>query len=103
MGRASATMDRLRQGQVVTLHPRGRSMAGRVNDGDVVAVEPLGARERHVGDVVLVRIHDREELHLVQAIQGNHYLIGNNPCGINGWVSHRAAAGIATQIAPAQH
>jgi len=31
MGWANAAIDRLRQGQAVTLRPRGHSMAGRIN------------------------------------------------------------------------
>ena len=78
MGWASAAIELLRQGQVVTLHPRGHSMAGRVNDGDRVTVEPIGERELRVGDGVLVRLHGKEYLHLIKAIQGGRYQIGNN-------------------------
>jgi SOS-response transcriptional repressor LexA len=98
MGWATAAVERLRQGQVVTLRPRGHSMAGKVEDGDVVTVEPLGARELQVGDVVLVRVRGREYLHLIKAAQGNRYLIGNNRGGVNGWVGRQAVAGVAVQI-----
>ncbi|HEY8741845.1 MAG TPA: hypothetical protein VIU62_02020 [Chloroflexota bacterium] len=47
MGWASAAIARVRQGQVVTLRPRGHSMTGKVNDDDLVTVEPLGERELH--------------------------------------------------------
>jgi hypothetical protein len=76
-------------------------MAGRVNDGDLVTVEPLGERDLHVGDIVLVRLHGREYLHLVKAIQGGRSLIGNNRGGVNGWVGRHAIAGIATTVTPA--
>ncbi len=106
MGWASAAIERLRQGQAVTLRPRGHSMAGRVNDGDLVTVEPLGERELRVGDIVLVRLHGREYLHLVKAIQGPsghpRALIGNNRGGINGWVGRQAIAGIATTVTSAR-
>ena len=98
MGWASAAIDRLQQGQVVTLRPRGHSMTGRVNDGDLVTVEPLGERELHVGDVVLVRLHGREYLHLVKPIQGGRALIGNTRGGVNGWVGRQSIAGIATEV-----
>lgn len=99
MGWASAAIDRLRQGQVAIVRPRGHSMAGKVEDGDLVTVEPLGARELRAGDVVLVRIHGHEYLHLVKAIQSGRYLIGNNRGGVNGWVGRQAIAGVATTIA----
>jgi len=100
MGWASAAIELLWQGQVVTLHPRGHSMAGRVNDGDRVTVEPIGERELRVGDGVLVRLHGKEYLHLIKAIQGGRYQIGNNRGGINGWTGRQAIAGIATVITP---
>ena len=102
MGWASAAIERLRQGHVVTLYPHGHSMTGRVNDGDLVTVEPIGDRELQVGDIVLVRIHGREYLHLIKAIQGDRYLIGNNRGGINGWAGRQSVAGIATVVAPAE-
>jgi len=77
-------------------------MAGKVNDGDLVTVEPLGERELRVGDIVLVRLHGREYLHLVKAIQGNRYLNGNNRGGVNGWVGRQTIAGIATTVASAR-
>ena len=98
MGWASAAIERLRRGAAVAVRPRGHSMAGRVEDGDTLTVEPLGARTLRPGDIVLVRVHGREYLHLVKAIQGDRYLIGNSRGGINGWVGGQAVAGIATAI-----
>ena len=102
MGWASAAIDRLRQGQVVTLRPHGRSMVGRVNDGNLVTVEPLGERELRAGNILLVRLHGREYLHLVNPIQGGRSLIGNTRGGINGWVgrqhSEESRAGVATKV-----
>lgn len=98
MGWASAAIAALQRGQTVTIRPRGHSMTGKVNDGDLVAVEPLGERELRAGDVVLVRVHGREYLHLVKAVQGGRYLIGNNRGGVNGWVGRRAIAGVATKV-----
>ena len=98
MSWASAAIDRLRQGQVVTPRPRGHSMVGRVNDGDLVTVEPLDERELRVGDIVLVRIHGHEYLHLVKAVQGVRSLIRNNRGGVNGRVGRSAIAGMAMQV-----
>jgi hypothetical protein len=98
MGWASAAIDRLARGEVVTLRPRGPSMTGRVNDGDRVTVVPLGDRQPVVDDIVLVRCRGREYLHLVKARQADRFLIGNNRGGLNGWVGRRAIFGIVTQI-----
>jgi len=102
MGWASAAMASLRQGQTVTVRPRGHSMSGKVNDGDLITVEPLGERNLQTGDVVLVWVHGKEYLHLIQAIQSGRYLIGNNRGGINGWVGRQAIAGIATNVTSAR-
>ena len=102
MGWASAAIEGLRQAQVVTLCPRGHSMAGRINHGAQVTVKPIGDWELQVGDVVLVRIHGREYLHLIKAIQGGRFLIGNNGGGINGWAGRLSVAGIASVVAPAE-
>ena len=98
MGWASAATEKLSKGQTVTVRPRGHSMIGKVNDGDHVTVEPLGERDLTVGDVVLVRCHGYDYLHLVKARQGERFLIGNNRGGINGWVSRRAIFGVAVRI-----
>jgi hypothetical protein len=46
-----------------------------------------------VGDIVLCKVNGREYLHLVKAIQGPRFQIGNNRGHINGWVSANAIFG----------
>jgi hypothetical protein len=72
----------------------------KVNDGDVVTVEPCAGREPEVGAVVLVRVHGHVYLHLIKARQGARFLIGNNRGGTNGWVGRQAIYGVATRIEP---
>ena len=98
MGWASGAIERLRGGETVTVRPRGHSMNGRVNDADTVTVEPVRERDLRVGDVVLCKVRGHEYLHLVKAVQGQRYLIGNNRGGTNGWVGRSAIFGIATRI-----
>jgi len=93
MGWATRAIERLQAGEGVTLRPRGHSMRGRVEDGEIVRVEPLGDRVPAKGDVVLCRVHGHEYLHLVLAVQGDRYLIGNNVGGVNGWVGRGAIFG----------
>lgn len=99
MGWATAAIERLRQGQTVVVRPRGHSMTGSVNDGDIVTVGPLGEREPRVGDIVLCKVRGREYLHLIKAVQDRRYLIGNNRGGVNGWIGRAATFGVATTIA----
>ena len=98
MGWASAAIGRLLRGETVTVRPRGHSMTGKVNDRDLVTVEPLGQRAPEVGDIVLVRRRGHEYLHLVKAHQGDQFLIGNNRLGINGWVGRQAIFGVAVEV-----
>jgi hypothetical protein len=102
MGWATAAIERLRQGQPVTVRPRGHSMIGKVNDGDTATVEPLTEGAPRVGDVVLCTVRGREYLHLVKAVQGERYLIGNNRGRLNGWVGRRAIFGVATRVEPSR-
>ena len=53
---------------------------------------------RRADPVVLVRCRDREYLHLVKAIQGGRYQIGNNRGRINGWVSGNAIFGRCVRV-----
>lgn len=94
MGWATRHIEKLQAGAVVQFRPRGHSMTGRVNDGDLVTVQPLGNDALNVGDVVLCRVRGAEYLHLVKAERAGRYLIGNNRGGVNGWVSRRSVYGV---------
>jgi hypothetical protein len=48
--------------------------------------------------VVLVRVHGHVYLHLIKAVGGGRFLIGNNRGGVNGWVGPSAIYGVATEI-----
>jgi hypothetical protein len=88
----------LQNGQQVQIRPRGHSMKGKVNDGDLVTLAPIKAEDVTVDDVVLVHIHGRDYLHLVKAKDGNRVLIGNNRGGTNGWVGIQAVYGKAIKV-----
>jgi hypothetical protein len=94
MGWADGHISRLAQGEVVQFRPRGHSMTGRVNDGQLCTVVPLtDSVVLAVGDVVLCRVKGQQYLHLIKALQGDRIQIGNNRGGINGWISLRAIFG----------
>ena len=82
------------------MRPRGHSMSGKVNDGDRVTLAPVDPTTLKVGDIVLVRVHGADYLHLIKAIDRTRFLIGNNRDGVNGWVGPHAIYGIATTIEP---
>jgi hypothetical protein len=98
MGWASFAIEALRRGETVKVKPRGHSMRGKVNNGDIVTLAPADLAQLAVGDIVLVRVKGHEYLHLIKAINGQRFLIGNNRGGVNGWVGHHCIYGIATHI-----
>ena len=93
MGWASAYIEKLRGGEIVSFRPRGNSMAGRVESGQLCTVEPVDPATLCVGDIVLCKVNGREYLHLIKAIQGHRFQIGNNRGKINGWISAGAIFG----------
>lgn len=88
----------LREGKTVQVKPRGHSMTGKVNDGDLVTLSPCDVSSLKANDIVLVRCKGHDYLHLIKATDGKRFQIGNNRGGINGWVSENAIYGIATKV-----
>lgn len=102
MGWAAAYIERLKSGQRVQFRPRGHSMTGKVDDGQLVTVEPVSMASRFtqlaVGDVVLCRVNGKEYLHLIKAVKGVRYQIGNNKGHVNGWTTQ--VFGKVVQVEP---
>jgi len=59
MSWAKFAIEALGRGETVQIRPRGNSMRGKVNDGDLVTVEPCEAGSLQPGDIVLVRVKGR--------------------------------------------
>jgi len=98
MGWANHYIEKLQAGERVSFRPRGNSMSGKVESGQLVTLEPAGEKSVHVGDVVLCKVNGVQYLHLVKAISGERYQIGNNCGRINGWTSRKNIFGIVTQV-----
>lgn len=73
-------------------------MRGKVNDGDLVTLEPCDPDTLQVGDIVLVRVRGTDYLHLIKAVDRGRFLIGNNRGGTNGWVSRHAIYGKVVRV-----
>ena len=99
MGWARHHIARLQQGETVSFRPRGHSMTGRIKSGQLCTVVPLDSRELAVGDIVLCRVRGAEYLHLIKAIQGERYQIGNNRGRINGWIGRNSIFGRLVSVA----
>lgn len=90
MGRASHIIGQLKSGETVVIRPAGQSMHGMVESGSLVRIRPLSPDEPlAAGDVVLCRVRGHAYLHLIQLVDGDRYLIGNNIGGTNGWTARQ--------------
>ena len=98
MSWADRAKSELREGRSVVVRPRGQSMRGRIESGDLVTLKPVKPEEVEVGDAVLVRVKGRDLLHLVQAKDGDRLLISNNRGVTNGWVGSGSLYGKATKV-----
>lgn len=98
MGWAKHYIERLQRGETVWFRPRGNSMRPRIKSGQLCCVEPVSADDVRVDDIVLCRVRGREYLHLIKAIQGTRYQIGNNRGHINGWIGAGSIFGRLTEV-----
>lgn len=88
MGWAAQYIAKLKAGEAVSFRPRGNSMAGKIESGQLCTVEPVvDPASVEVGQIVLCKVNGREYLHLVKAKQGPRFPIGNNRGRINGWIT----------------
>ncbi len=98
MGWASAYIEKLVRGEPVSFRPRGNSMAGKIESGQLCTLEPVDPGSLRVGDIVLCKVRGREYIHLVKAIDGQRFQIGNNRGRINGWVSGSSIFGRCIRV-----
>lgn len=100
MGWASTYITKLQQGETVSFRPRGGSMTGRIESGQLCTVVPVDHGTLEAGDIVLCRVRGNEYIHLIKAIQDGRFQIGNNRGGINGWIGADAIFGKCVSIEP---
>jgi hypothetical protein len=98
VGWATHHIEKLRAGETVSFRPRGGSMAGKIESGQLCTVEPVDVALLAVGDIVLCKVNGREYLHLIKAISGPRFQIGNNRGRINGWISAGSIYGRCTKV-----
>lgn len=99
MGWATGYIEQLKRGVTVSFRPRGNSMRGRIDSGQLCTVEPIAdPAALEVGDIVLCSVRGAQYLHIIKAIRGAQYQIGNNVGGINGWITARAIYGRCVRV-----
>ncbi len=97
MGWASFHIEKLMALETIKFRPRGNSMTGIVNNGQLVTVEPILVAPK-VGDVVLCKVKGREYLHIIRASDGERFLIGNNRGKLNGWTARKNIFGLLINV-----
>jgi len=97
MGWATGYIAKLQTGETVSFRPRGNSMVGKIESGQLCTVEPVtGVLD--TGDIVLCKVAGNQYLHLIKAIQGDRFQIGNNKGHINGWVGRNCIFGKLVKV-----
>ena len=97
MGWATEHIQKLLNNEVVSFRPRGNSMKPRIESGQLCTVTPIDGTLK-AGDIVLCKVAGKQFLHLIKAVQGERYQIGNNKGHINGWVGHNAIYGKLVKV-----
>lgn len=92
MGWATGYITKLQADETVSFRPRGCSMSGKIESGELCTVQPV-KDDLEKGDIVLCKVAGREFLHLIKAIQGERFQIGNNKGHINGWIGRNCIFG----------
>jgi phage repressor protein C with HTH and peptisase S24 domain len=99
MGWATHYIEKLKASETVAFRPRGNSMVGKIESGQFCTVEPVSNHSTlSVGDIVLCKVGGSEYLHLIKAIQGERFQIGNNRGRINGWIGSNGIFGKCTKV-----
>ena len=96
MGWANEYIKKLQNGEIISFRPRGNSMSGKIESGQLCTVSP-DLTNLEINDIVLCKVNG-QYLHFIKAIQGNRYQIGNNKGGINGWITIKSIYGKLIKI-----
>lgn len=87
MGWASKWIIKLQNNETVQFRPRGNSMSGKIESGNLCTVEPIkNFLNLKNGDIVLCKVNGNQYLHLISAIDKEKFQISNNNNFINGWI-----------------
>lgn len=99
MGWATHYIESLKNGEIVSFRPRGNSMSGKIESGQLCTVEPIkDFQSLKIGDIVLCKCNGSQYLHLIKSIHNERFQIGNNHGRINGWIGKSSIYGKCTKI-----
>lgn len=100
MGWATKHIERLLNGETIQIRPKGNSMTGRIESGQLCTIKPYKNQELEKGDIVLCKVKGNQYLHLITAIRdgGIFVQISNNKGYVNGWINRTSIYGICTKV-----
>lgn len=89
----------LARGEKAQIRPRGHSMSGRIEDNQLVQLEPVSSCQLQLGDIVLARVPGKNReiivLHQILEREEERVLIGANNGRVDGWSETSAVLGRA--------
>ena len=91
-------VQKLKSGENIQFRPRGNSMQGKIESGQLVTISPVEPESVEKGDIVLCKVNGHYYVHLVTAVQGKRIQISNNKGHINGWVGHNGVYGKVVKV-----
>ena len=85
---------------VCVLTKRGRLVVAEplFEPGDRISLPGKAQGDARVGDIVLCKVRGQEYLHLIRAVQGRRFQIGNNRGHVNGWIGPAAIFGKCVRV-----
>jgi hypothetical protein len=98
MSWATNYIEQLTEGKTVKFRPRGGSMKGKIESGQLVTIAQCSTDELSKGDIVLCKVGRAQYLHLIKCIKGPRFQIGNNLGRTNGWIGAESIFGKCISI-----
>ena len=93
------TSEHLKNGETCKVTGVGNSMLPILKSRQSVICAPVTDETEHnKKDIVLCTVNGRYYLHLIHAVRGDQYLIGNNHGHMNGWVARKSIFGKVVEI-----
>jgi len=84
----AAYIARLQSGETVSFREGGNSMTPRIKSRQKCTYSPVKTPDDvKVGDAVFCKVGGNYYTHLITAVRGDQYQIGNNHGHVNGWIT----------------
>jgi len=90
-------IESLRNGDSVAIRPKGNSMKPKIDSGNLVTIDPITEPIKK-NDIVFCKVKGNYYIHLVKAIKGKQYQIGNNKGHVNGWITINSIFGKVVEV-----